>query len=161
MPGTHSKWVTVEAGCIQAFSTFMTGELYSVLSKHSLLEHATEPGQPPAPSDPAFRMGLDAGMKEGLDIQLFRLRAAQLLGFEQRAQGSARLSGLLIGSEIAAASRRYGVEDNVLLIAAGPLGQLYEFALSCAGFDVTVMDADIAAQAGLAKAAIHLWGGSF
>jgi 2-dehydro-3-deoxygalactonokinase len=161
MPGTHSKWVTVDAGCILAFSTFMTGELFSVLCKHSLLEHATEPSQPPAPADPAFRMGLDAGMKEGLDIQLFRLRAAQLLGFEQRAQGSARLSGLLIGSEIAAASRRYGVRDKVLLLASGPLGKLYEFALSSAGFDVTAIDADMAARAGLAKAAINLWGGSF
>ena len=160
MPGTHSKWVSVEAGCIESFSTFMTGELFSVLCKHSLLEHAIEPGQPPTPADPAFRMGLEAGMKEGLDSQLFRLRAAQLLGFEERAQGSARLSGLLIGSEIAAASRRYGVRDKLLLLATGPLGQLYEFALSSAGFGVTAMDADRASQAGLAKAAMNLWGGT-
>jgi 2-dehydro-3-deoxygalactonokinase len=161
IPGTHSKWVSVEAGCIGAFSTFMTGELFSVLGQHSILAHAVEAGQPLSPADPAFRMGLDAGLKEGLESQLFRLRAAQLLGYEQRAQGSARLSGLLIGSELAAARRRYGVEARMLLLAAGPLGRLYEFALASAGFDVTTMDAETAAQAGLAKAAMKLWGGTF
>jgi 2-keto-3-deoxy-galactonokinase len=49
----------------------------------------------------------------------------------------------------------------MLLLAAGPLGQLYEFALSSAGFDVTAMDAEMAAQAGLASAAMKLWGGTF
>lgn len=161
IPGTHSKWISVEAGRIEAFSTYMTGELFSVLSEHSILAHAIEPGQPVSPADPAFRIGLDAGMKEGLESQLFRLRAAQLLGYEQRAEGSARLSGLLIGSELAAAIRRYGVDASMLLLAAGPLGQLYEVALSGAGFDVTTMDAEMAAQAGLASAAMKLWGGTF
>ena len=161
IPGTHSKWVSVAAGRIAAFSTFMTGELFSVLSAHSILAHALEAGQTVTPDDPAFRAGLDAGMKDGLESQLFRLRAAQLLGYEQRAQGSARLSGLLIGSELGAARRRYGTEGSMLLLAAGPLGPLYEFALSSAGFDVTTMDAELAARAGLARAAMKLWGGTF
>lgn len=161
IPGTHSKWVTVDAGCIRAFSTYMTGELFSVLGKHSILAHAVEAGQSFSPDDPAFRAGIDAGTREGLDAQLFRLRAAQLLGYEQRADGAARLSGLLIGAEIADAGRRHGAQRSILLLAAGTLGQLYKFALAKAGFDVDTMDAETASQAGLAKAAITLWGAQF
>jgi 2-dehydro-3-deoxygalactonokinase len=161
IPGTHSKWVTVEAGYIEAFSTYITGELFSLLGKQSILAHAVEAGQSLLPNDAAFQTGLDAGMKEGLSAQLFRLRAAQLLGFEQRADGAARLSGLLIGEELADAKRRYGPQRKVLLLASGELEQLYELALSKAGFDVVTVDAELASQAGLAKAATNLWGTQF
>jgi 2-dehydro-3-deoxygalactonokinase len=161
IPGTHSKWITVQDGCITAFSTYMTGELFSVLSKHSILAHATEPGTPLSPTNPAFTRGIDAGMREGLNATLFRLRAAQLLGFEQRADGAARLSGLLIGAELADAARRHGVRKDVLLVAAGTLGRLYELALSAAGFNVTNVDAELASQSGLARAAINLWRNEF
>jgi 2-dehydro-3-deoxygalactonokinase len=100
-------------------------------------------------------------MKEGVEAALFRLRAAQLLGFEQRVDGAARLSGLLIGAELASAGRRHGMQGRILLIAAGVLGQLYAFALSQAGYEVTMVDAEKASQAGLAKAAINLWGKEF
>ena len=37
MPGTHSKWVQVQEGRIVDFQTYMTGELFAVLSEHSIL----------------------------------------------------------------------------------------------------------------------------
>ena len=44
LPGSHSKWVEVIAGRITHFDTFMTGELFAVLSTHSLsLIHISEP----------------------------------------------------------------------------------------------------------------------
>lgn len=161
LPGTHSKWIRVEAGCVETFSTYMTGELFAVLGKHSILALAVESGQSLSPDSAAFRAGLEAGMKDGVEASLFRLRAAQLLGFEQRADGAPRLSGLLIGAELASAARRYGAPGSILLVAAGVLAQLYEFALSQAGFEVTMVDAEMASQAGLAKAAIKLWGKQF
>ena len=36
-PGTHSKWTRIQAGCIEGFRTCMTGEVYEVLRKHSIL----------------------------------------------------------------------------------------------------------------------------
>ncbi|KJV08707.1 hypothetical protein VZ95_16065, partial [Elstera litoralis] len=36
-PGTHSKWVEIDAGRIVSFATFMTGELFALLRDHSLL----------------------------------------------------------------------------------------------------------------------------
>ena len=43
LPGTHSKWVALEDGHIRSFSTFMTGELFALLSTHSILRHSVQP----------------------------------------------------------------------------------------------------------------------
>jgi 2-dehydro-3-deoxygalactonokinase len=169
IPGTHSKWVRIEAGRLVEFSTYMTGELYSVIAQHSILAHAVETagsGAGPLAADrQPFREGLSAALAAptSLTASLFRLRAAQLLGFEQRADGAARLSGLLIGTELADAARRHGLLGSgplrsVRLIGAGALGRLYEAALAGQGLDVTTVDAEQASRLGLAKAAISLWG---
>ena len=94
-----------------------------------------------------------------MTASLFRLRAAQLLGFEQRADGAARLSGLLIGTELADADAHgHGPLRSVRLIGAGALGRLYEAALAGQGLDVTTVDAEQASRLGLAKAALAIWG---
>jgi 2-dehydro-3-deoxygalactonokinase len=158
IPGTHSKWVRIDAGRIVEFSTYMTGELFSVISQHSILVHAVE-GSAPVDSS-SFREGLSTALATptALTASLFRLRAAQLLGFEQRADGAARLSGLLIGSELADAAHRHGALRSVRLIAAGALGRLYAAALTAQGFDVTTVDAEQASRRGLTKAALKIWG---
>jgi 2-dehydro-3-deoxygalactonokinase len=160
IPGTHSKWVRIEAGRIVEFTTYMTGELYSALSQHSILVHAVEAGSPPSVESQPFRDGLAMARAAptGLTASLFRLRAAQLLGFEQRPDGAARLSGLLIGAEIADVAQTFGAGQALRLIGAGALGGLYEVALRAAGFDLRVVDAEQASRRGLAKAAINLWG---
>ena len=164
IPGTHSKWVRIEAGCIVEFSTYMTGELYSVIAQHSILAHALETAgngtSPLAADSQPFREGLSMALAEpaALTASLFRLRAAQLLGFEQRADGAARLSGLLIGTELADALHRHGPLRSMRLIGAGALGRLYEAALAGQGLDVTTVDAEQASRLGLAKAAAKIWG---
>jgi 2-dehydro-3-deoxygalactonokinase len=160
LPGTHSKWVAIEDGRVVAFTTYMTGELFSTIARHSILAHAVEmSGAPPADGAP-FRVGLAAALAEpaSLTASLFRLRAAQLLGFEERRDGAARLSGLLIGTELADAMRRFGPIRSVRLIAAGGLGQLYRAALAAEGLDATTIDAEQASRRGLAKAAREIWG---
>jgi 2-dehydro-3-deoxygalactonokinase len=159
IPGTHSKWIEIEAGAIAEFTTYMTGELFSVIAQHSILAHAVDTAVSPAGATQAFRDGLDTARAAPAELtaSLFRLRAAQLLGFEQRADGAARLSGLLIGTEIAAATRRHGARQPLRLLAAGPLGHLYETALADAGFDVARVDVEQAARLGLRKAAASIW----
>ena len=162
IPGTHSKWIRIEGGHVVEFSTYMTGELFSVISRHSILAHAIETDGPSQADNVPFREGLAAALAapSGLSASLFRLRAAQLLGFEQRADGAARLSGLLIGTEIADVRHQYGVQA-LRLIGAGQLGRLYEAALTAQGFDVTAVDAEEASRLGLGKAAINIWGDQF
>ena len=159
IPGTHSKWVRIEDGRIVEFSTYMTGELFSVIRQHTILAHAVDTTGPPAIDSVPFRAGLSTALAEptALTASLFRLRAAQLLAFEQRADGAARLSGLLIGTELADAVRRYGPSRSVRLIAAGALGRLYEAALTAQRVEVTSVDAEQASRLGLAKAAIKIW----
>src|SRR4029453_12239359 len=64
IPGTHSKWIRIEAGRIVEFSTYMTGELFSVISQHSILAHAVETAGPPPMDGELFREGLSRALAE-------------------------------------------------------------------------------------------------
>ncbi|MGY3454531.1 2-dehydro-3-deoxygalactonokinase [Bradyrhizobium sp. USDA 4353] len=163
IPGTHSKWIRIEAGAVVDFATYMTGELFAVLSQHSILTHAVAPDSADAADGSAFRAGLATAQAAptALSSTLFRLRAAQLLGFEQRSDGAARLSGLLIGNEIADARAQFGADRPLRLIGAGRLGRLYRAALTASGFTVTECDAEQASRRGLVKAARQIWGARF
>ena len=160
MPGTHSKWVALRGGKVEGFSTYMTGELFDVLSRHSILRAAVGGTTDISTSDPAF---LDAA-KSALDgrpaisNELFQLRAGQLLGFAPSAEGAARLSGLLIGSELAGAMARHGPVTEVLLVASGSLGALYRSILEARGLTVRIRDANEAVRRGLWRAAREFWG---
>lgn len=159
MPGTHSKWVTVEDNAVAGFGTWPTGELFSVLAAHSILRHSLgeRPG-PVAADNPHFRRWCEAALNEGGDVtsRLFTIRAAGLLRGLGPEDAAACLSGLLIGGEVASARRRYrpGLMP-VVLIASGALGVLYGAALGLAGIEIRPVDADDAVRAGLFEAALH------
>lgn len=40
LPGTHTKWAHVSAGEVVSFQTFMTGEMFALLSTQSVLRHS-------------------------------------------------------------------------------------------------------------------------
>ena len=39
LPGTHTKWAEIADGAVNSFRTFMTGELFDLLSRQSVLRH--------------------------------------------------------------------------------------------------------------------------
>jgi 2-dehydro-3-deoxygalactonokinase len=162
MPGTHSKWVELKGGAVARFSTWLTGELHSVLAQHSILRHAVgaEPARVAA-ADPVFSAWLDDGLANPGDAvsRLFRIRASTLLLGMQPAQAAAALSGLLIGAEVGSAVGQFGGRAEVVLVASGPLGSLYEAALKRAGLMPVPADAEQAVRRGLAQAARQLWSG--
>jgi 2-dehydro-3-deoxygalactonokinase len=104
LPGTHSNWVWVENGSIVWFKTFMTGELFSVLSEHSILGKLMAEGR-------AARSGrVRARRRHAIAIR--SAFVATLLGAHAAAVRPAAatsiadyLSGLLIGHEIYTAAR--------------------------------------------------------
>jgi 2-dehydro-3-deoxygalactonokinase len=102
LPGTHSKWVTVAGGCITGLRTAMTGELYALLRRHSLLAALMPPVEEGDGEDAAaFRRGVEAGAHEGgLLNHLFGVRTLGLFGELAAAEASSYLSGLLIGHEL-------------------------------------------------------------
>ncbi len=160
MPGTHSKWVEARDGAVTGFRTWLTGELFSILSKQSILRHSL--GDAPAaamPGDAVFRDACSQALAEGGDVGngLFRIRAATLLQNLKSDDAAAKLSGLLIGGEIASARRTFKAADGkVILVASGGLGLLYRAALDLAGLTVLSADADEAVRAGLFEAARRL-----
>lgn len=158
MPGTHSKWVALKAGAVEAFATYMTGELFGLLARQSILAYAISDTKV-KPDDPDFLAAVEAGMTRPADIanRIFEIRPAQLLGFAAAGSGAARLSGALIGTEIAGARTRFGRLDHVHLIASGSLSKLYARALQAAGSGVDTLDADEVVRRGLHAAARRFW----
>ncbi|WP_370673742.1 2-dehydro-3-deoxygalactonokinase [Pleomorphomonas sp. PLEO] len=159
IPGTHSKWVVIEDGAITAFTTYMTGELFALVAEQSVVSLALDKEVGATPDSQAFSAGLGTAESgdAALTSSLFRIRSAMLLGFANKGDGAARLSGLLIGTEMADALRRYGRQKPVRLIATGSLAALYEAALAHAGFISTTADAELASRRGLARVALALW----
>jgi 2-dehydro-3-deoxygalactonokinase len=148
MPGTHSKWVVVEDGKLSWFSTFMTGELYAILLNHSILGRLMEDGPH---DDQAFREGLAAAEQaarrgKGVMNLLFSVRSRGL--FEEIAGTGlkAYLSGILIGAEVAEASREMTADVDVQLIGDRQLIQFYQEALRFFGWSSEPLFADLAAH---------------
>lgn len=152
LPGTHSKWVSWRDGGIVSFATAMTGEVFAVLRRHSILGRlmsATEDGHDGA----AFAAGLRrAGEMGGLLHHLFGARTRGL--FDEVAEYAlpSYLSGILIGHEIAALAPPAGV---VHLIGAPSLVALYREALAARGCNSRMLDSDSVAR-GLFLLASHL-----
>ncbi|KQY19957.1 2-dehydro-3-deoxygalactonokinase [Rhizobium sp. Root482] len=159
MPGTHSKWVRVTGGVVEGFSTFMTGELFEVISRHSILSHTLANGGAFDGSDPAFASAVAAAVRNPALATnlLFSIRAGQLLHGLAATQAKARLSGILIGLEIGGAHGLAKAGSNICLVASGPLAALYQSALSAAELPSVTIDADDAVRLGLAAAARALW----
>ncbi len=127
LPGTHSKWARVEAGCLTDFATSMTGEVYAVLIEHSVLGLTADKDAPFAPA--AFDAGLDQARRPGgLLHHLFTTRARALYGGLAAVEAASYLSGVLIGSEVAAMSETH-LDAEVLLVCASHLRAPYERAL--------------------------------
>jgi 2-dehydro-3-deoxygalactonokinase len=166
LPGTHSKWARIEAGRVVWFATFMTGELFAVLRRHSILGRLMQEG----PGDPeAFGRGVRFGLSgdRAAGGLLRRLFSARTLGLFDRlpATGLADyLSGLLLGDEIREALGCLGpkaAERGLLLVGGADLAARYRAALAMAGIEAAIVEGEPAAtgQAAIARAAGLVPGG--
>ncbi|NBZ86174.1 2-dehydro-3-deoxygalactonokinase [Stagnihabitans tardus] len=153
LPGTHSKWAQVSAGEVTSFQTFMTGELFALLSTQSVLRHSMAEGW----DDAAFDEGLSEALSrpDRIAARLFSLRAEGLLHALPGASAKARLSGLLIGIELAGA-KPYWLGQQVKLIGAEKLSASYARALATQGLKADTLDATACTLAGLASLRLKL-----
>ncbi len=147
LPGTHSKWVHISADEIVSFRTFLTGELFDVISTGTVLRHSLS----------GTDMDQDAFLEAASDTlsrpetfasNLFSLRAADLLNGQSPEVARARLSGALIGMELAAA-KPYWLGQNVSLIGSNRLSALYSAALAAQGVTASISDAAAVTRAGI------------
>ncbi len=150
LPGTHTKWVHVSAGEVVSFQTFMTGEMFALLSGQSVLRHSTGSS---GWDEAAFLAALETiqSTPETLAARLFSIRADQLVHGTEAATLRARLSGLLIGAEIAAA-KPYWLGQRVAVIGAEAVSKPYHAALAAQGVRPEQADATAMTLAGLKAA---------
>ncbi|TFW05169.1 2-dehydro-3-deoxygalactonokinase [Oxalobacteraceae bacterium OM1] len=127
-PGTHSKWVRVEEGCMQQFATFMTGELYALMSEHGTLSKVMAQRE----SVPeAFAAGVRASEHGGFTHLAFCCRALVVTDRMPPEHTASYLSGLLIGAEVHDILRRpeTRIEAPVQVIGSPTLTSRYMSAL--------------------------------
>ncbi|WP_375397619.1 2-dehydro-3-deoxygalactonokinase [uncultured Sphingomonas sp.] len=147
-PGTHAKWIRLQAGRIARFRTMMTGELFNLLRTHSIL--APQLRGPAAPDD-SFSAGVAAAFAGGDVLSgLFGVRARYLLG-ESVGEPASFASGLLIGSDVRAALAEDAAAParEVVLIGRPDLCALYAAALAMRGVATRRVDGAEAFLAGI------------
>lgn len=156
LPGTHSKHISVTNNEITHFNTFMTGEVFDVIRRHSILAHAVNATGNHAMNSKyseAFNKGVFKSFQTPLLNNLFSVRINQLKNYLADDENYFYLSGLLIGSEISYLQK---TTRRIILCSSGHLQELYRIALDCAGVEdnTVIVDAHIldnAAAAGQLK----------
>ncbi|MES2256573.1 MAG: 2-dehydro-3-deoxygalactonokinase [Pseudomonadota bacterium] len=149
-PGTHSKWAVLENGEIKEFRTYMTGEIFSLLRDHSILGWLMPDRSQDVRDKKAYLQGVeDAAADPDLLHGLFNVRTRGLFQPDETAGLVSYLSGLLIGSEIHGAVRRFPAK-LITIIAWPQLADLYNLALSRLGMmDVSIADVGAVTARGL------------
>lgn len=152
LPGTHNKWVLIRNGVIETFLSALTGELFALLNKHSVLISNRETQHF---SESAFMDGVRA-VEQLDDAQLlhalFSTRARQLLAELSAEDANSYLSGLLIGSDVVGATAVFRdlVPDytDVTLIGDVVLSERYRLVLDHLGIASSNCDTTQIAIAG-------------
>lgn len=150
LPGTHSKWVSVSNGAVTRFATVMTGELYGLLSQHSILGAAL----PPAVDDAAaFHRGVvtarDSGAA-GAFSRVFSARTLMLDGALAPTAVTDYLSGLLIGDELRMALAADWIDASEPVLMAGDGALCARYLKAAEAFDLHLVQApDITTARGL------------
>ena len=152
-PGTHAKWVLAVDGRIERFVTAMTGELFALVTQHSVLKGADGDAD-----GPAFDDGVKAaGPGDALAARLFTARSRVVGGGGLQPQDvRAYLSGLLVGADVAATPRLLDAPKGAPFSIVGDarLCAQYRRAMLHQGVAARVYDGEGAVLSGL-KALFH------
>ena len=136
LPGTHTKWAHISANEIVSFKTFMTGEIFLSLSERSILKTSVQSNDFDSTS---FLEAFEDTYSNPvlLSSKLFGLRAADLLENTSTKFLKSKLSGYLIGCELAGA-KSYWLGQNIIMIGNNDLCILYQKALKRLGLNATI-----------------------
>jgi 2-dehydro-3-deoxygalactonokinase len=125
LPGTHSKHIHIEDNFLAGIHTFMTGEMFNILSNHSILKDSIETLNVQhfnTEAQKAFKNGVIETDSPSLLNSLFQVRTNQLFQKLDKTENAFYLSGLLIGSEL---KYLVAVEKGRFILCCG--NNLYEF----------------------------------
>jgi 2-dehydro-3-deoxygalactonokinase len=135
LPGTHSKHVRLKDRAIVDVGTYMTGELFDILSTHSLLRASVSKSSATLSGEAArehFTQGVHLVAKKGLPGCLFQVRTRAVLKGVDHELNRWFLSGLLIGSEV---EYLLGAHPPIPILVAAPpsTGDAYRLAFEALG----------------------------
>lgn len=141
LPGTHSKWALVQDESIINFKTNMTGEVFNVLSSHTILEKSIKSKEL---DEEVFIKGVNLSQeKGGLLNQIFQVRAqANIIGEDLV---YSFLSGILIGHEIKEMQLEFDSKE-VVIIGSSTLNDLYTKALDIYSINSSCIDSSEATK---------------
>lgn len=136
LPGTHSKHIFLENDAISSFHTFMTGEIFDVLSSHSILNGSIAKGPLDSRALTAFQKGVLMSVEKSSVLNaLFLVRTNALFEKFSKNENYYFLSGLLIGSEC-----NYLTDkklDQIYICSSGMLFSLYLEAAKTLGISIS------------------------
>lgn len=152
-PGTHAKHLYVENNELVNFQTFMTGELFGVIARHTILKESTDTADLASwlhREGESFRQGVVASGSANLLRSLFRVRTNQLFGHLTQSQNALYLSGLLIGTELHGLQKQR--DWQLILCCDTNLVDFYHQAIGVLGLSArtTRLDADQVRQSVIA-----------
>ncbi|XOV91067.1 MAG: 2-dehydro-3-deoxygalactonokinase [Bacteroidota bacterium] len=130
-PGTHSKHMKVRNGELVGFKTYLTGELFQLVSEQSILNRSVMKSTWSLDFKLPFSLGVDEALKENLLNSLFRIRARDILGKDNNSsQNYFYLSGLIIGNELRGL---VSVNGKKIYACDGKMKSLYQQAVNQLG----------------------------
>jgi 2-dehydro-3-deoxygalactonokinase len=136
-PGTHSKHIFCQNNQVIAFQTYMTGEIFETIRKHTILKESIIEGNLDEANERAFVLGVLDASSENLLHSLFKIRATQILKTSEKSENNFYLSGLLIGHEMAALKTQS--VESVYLCAQHDLYTLYALAAGTLGISLSTL----------------------
>ncbi|MEX2400873.1 MAG: 2-dehydro-3-deoxygalactonokinase [Rhodothermales bacterium] len=146
LPGTHSKHVHVHRGAVTSFRTYLTGELFELLTDRSVLAGSVHA----APFDAAaFKRGVGTAASRPLLNALFTVRTNALFDRLEVGANYWYLSGLLVGAELDAIGDTAPDvldDDGKIVVSAPPeIGRVYRAALDALGLGGRAVHVDATA----------------
>ncbi|MEH2531087.1 2-keto-3-deoxy-galactonokinase [Bradyrhizobium sp. AZCC 1614] len=140
----------------------MTGELFDVVSRETILSHAVA-GADEAEDVETFKSAVVAAFEAPAFAAnlLFQVRSGQLLYGGKPSSAREKISGTLIGLELAAGlageAPKEAPKSGITLVASGRLQMLYQLAFDTVSVPVRSIGAEDAVRRGLAMAAHSIW----
>ncbi|WP_345230757.1 2-dehydro-3-deoxygalactonokinase [Olivibacter ginsenosidimutans] len=152
-PGTHSKHLYVAHHQLINFHTYMTGEIFHVMGKYSILQNSVDLSHMTELSGSnlsAFRLGVHESRASNILNSLFSVRVNQLFHKLNKKENAFYLSGLLIGSEMKSLCEQ--PHEQLILCSGSHLFELYQRAMAELGLleRTMVIPAQLIDQAAMA-----------
>ena len=146
LPGTHSKWIKIRNGKIAKFKTYMTGELFEIISNNSILSHSIKDK---TINTKVFKNSVLLSQKKNFNFfeYLFEFRSRTLLS-KKKYYPKSELIAYLIGNEIKSYINNTKA-TKVIIIGSNYNSKLYSKAMQVLKIKNTIVDSKKTTIAGL------------